>query len=408
MHSACTPQCGLHVVLAAPLNSTAGDHVSYIHERPLATILHGLRGYALHARRTVRLRITRLHHPDVMNHLARRVADAMRKHAHAYTSHVVIFYGPAPSADHSQRINASAMSNAAAAQGRVLLVQYQTEPVANATTCARRAASRRAENTSPQRAEPILCETSRSGQYGFPVLLGARELWDFSLGNVQNYRESAGTAYDVTVDRTFRYVPLGALPDEQPQAVHTSTPSLTFFGQLRWYQHRREMWHLVKKALGKRAHDVNDVSDERAFAKLLTTASLSGGYRRFRVPPASIFLNMHKHGGREGGARPVTFRVAKLLDAGALVISERCHPDDEAEFAGVVDFVEEAEVLASFLRLANASATHRHALAAERRERFRERFEPRGIFERAGIYVLFDSLLNCTACADRGTDSVLT
>ena len=195
-------------------------------------------------------------------------------------------------------------------------------------------------------------------------------------------------------DRTFRYVPLGAMPEDadgapQPQAAHGVAPLLTFFGQTRWYPERQRVWANITAALGLRASRVFRVFDDADFARLVQNSSARPPSSR---PPASIFLNMFKNN-PEDGANPVTFRVPKLLDAGALIISLRCHPEDEAEFAGMVDFVEESDILPTFWRLAAQPPDARRELAAQRRALFRERFTPQRIFERAGIYGRLDQLL---------------
>eukprot|EP00966_Prymnesium_polylepis_P235380 5443875-Prymnesium_polylepis.1 len=59
----------------------------------------------------------------------------------------------------------------------------------------------------------------------------------------------------------------------------------------------------------------------------------------------AFFMNMH----RECYAPPAstdceTLRFAQLLSYGALVVSDRCHADDEAEWAGLVHFADRAQM----------------------------------------------------------------
>ena len=68
--------------------------------------------------------------------------------------------------------------------------------------------------------------------------------------------------------------------------------------------------------------------------------------RRLAAPPTSITTST-THCSRFVGA--VTFRHALLLNARALLISERAHVADEAEFAGLVSFVELDSVAAEFV-----------------------------------------------------------
>jgi hypothetical protein len=87
-------------------------------------------------------------------------------------------------------------------------------------------------------------------------------------------------------------------------------------------------------------------------------------------------------------------QVSKALLAGRLVLSERSHPKDEAEFAGLgISFYDNMSAIAT----AYEALVHSYssfgpmgagALAdATRRIRaFRRRFAPRLIFERAHVY----------------------
>ena len=95
--------------------------------------------------------------------------------------------------------------------------------------------------------------------------------------------------------------------------------------------------------------------------------------------------NLHK-GCEASGSTPVTFRVPRILSTppGKVVISERCNPRDEAEFAGLVHFMPTHEVPSAFQRLCTNPGWRTPAQAAHRR--FRETFAPRVLFERAGIY----------------------
>ncbi len=79
----------------------------------------------------------------------------------------------------------------------------------------------------------------------------------------------------------------------------------------------------------------------------------------------------------------------------------RQDPEDEAEFAGMVDFVEESDILPTFWRLAAQPPDARRERAAQRRALFRERFTPQRIFERAGIYGRLDRLLQQDASDNR-------
>ena len=82
-----------------------------------------------------------------------------------------------------------------------------------------------------------------------------------------------------------------------------------------------------------------------------------------------------------------------LLNAKALVISERCHGDDESEFEGMVSFVQFAHIQREFFRLRAMSRAERQQLADARASAFRTRFDPRRVFLEAGVHTLLNQLL---------------
>ena len=98
---------------------------------------------------------------------------------------------------------------------------------------------------------------------------------------------------------------------------------------------------------------------------------------------ANVFVNLHKACGE--AHNPVVFRVAKLLSAGRLVLSERAHPDDEIEYAGMVTFLPNvSEIATAFERIVAGGDWRRRADEAS--ARFRKRFQPRAVFRRANVY----------------------
>jgi len=359
-----TQDRSLHVVLASLLGGGKAHAGRYIHQQPMLTLELGIRAYT-----RAKVEVTVLWQvgtsANASHQLAARVHDALRA-ARRFSQHVIIYYGFLRSYDENRRLVQELRAP------NVRIVQYQTEPLEAATACK-------------------LARRNMDKCWVAGVAQGSHDVWDYSPGNLRNLRAAVGKR----TRRTFRYVPLGALPDEaaRPQAVHTAErPRLTFFGQTKWYPSRRALWSNITRALGERAQLVYYAFDDTQFARLITDGWAGPEKSRESVPPSSIFLNMHKYA-PEYGAAPVTFRAAKLLDAGALIISVRCHPEDESEFHGLVDFVDEADVVPAFTRLADLSNVSRHALAARRRAMFRRRFTPRKIFERAGIYAWFDTLL---------------
>ena len=105
---------------------------------------------------------------------------------------------------------------------------------------------------------------------------------------------------------------------------------------------------------------------------------------------------MHKDCGQRH-SHLEAFRIAKLLSAGRLVLSERAHPRDEHEHAEVVTFFDNANHLrALYSGLVRADAWR--GVAERAAARFRERFEPHAIFRRAGVY---SWLCGAEVCATR-------
>jgi len=76
------------------------------------------------------------------------------------------------------------------------------------------------------------------------------------------------------------------------------------------------------------------------------------------------------------------------LNAEKLVISERCHPRDEAEYEGMVLFLDNASHIIESHRQISQSGEWL-ALARRASTRFRWHFQPSAIFRRAGIYQRF-------------------
>ena len=119
--------------------------------------------------------------------------------------------------------------------------------------------------------------------------------------------------------------------------------ALTFFGSPKQGR-RRQCWQLLKSQVGAALRSVYNVWSEDAFVAFLRAAN------------DTAFTHLHKSCDEvlEGGAawRPLpAFRDAALLNAGRLVISERCDEDDEREFAGLVDFVELRDIAREYRRV---------------------------------------------------------
>ena len=136
---------------------------------------------------------------------------------------------------------------------------------------------------------------------------------------------------------------------------------------------------------------------------------LIGSKRLLQRRDVGIFLNIHKECSvqptaehLERGPRPITWRNPKLLNARALILSEPCYWRDEADYAGLIDFVPIGRIAATFEALMRTSAEERFALASARHACFRERFHPRAVFARAGV----DAMLAERGSGKRGRGSL--
>ena len=250
------------------------------------------------------------------------------------------------------------------------------------------------------------------------------ELWDYSWHNLQGCgrriawhdkverRRNAGrpaarhNATSVSL-RRWRYVPVGSQQQLLPKwiararqarsnATGPGSSCLFFLGNP--YEHggsrtggRARCFAQLLRALGPALRHTNRVwSDEWLLERVLT-----------RCP---LFLNLHKDCGKadeagkegrgegRGEGSALEIRVPKLLDAARLVVSERSHPLDEAEFAGLVRFEDNMSmVIQAFREHTKLISTAEGRRQAERHAnaiavRFQERFAPEAIFERANVY----------------------
>jgi len=210
--------------------------------------------------------------------------------------------------------------------------------------------------------------------------LGIAEQWHYSWRNLDICRQSGPGS-----GMTHRYVPPGAL--RTPTVSHAAkSPALTFLGNSRlslglrgpaWKHLRLKCLRRIRARLPGRVVDVQGLWNESAFARHL----LEGQH--------SIFVNVHKACGVSN--QPLeAFRISKLLNYGALVVSERGYARDEAEYAQLVDFTDPADIPERFLRYAAMGPTERAALAEGRAGDFARRFEPVALLAGAGVYEMLD------------------
>jgi len=192
------------------------------------------------------------------------------------------------------------------------------------------------------------------------------EMWDFSWANIEACESAGGGPKQ-------RYVPLAAL--STPKTLHNAQAGpLLFFGDV---LPRQGCWNQLKSQLHDNLRNEYGAWDDTAYQNVLKHYS--------------IYLNIHKTCGQPN--QPITWRNAKLLNAHALIVSERCHPRDEQEYAGIIDFVDLGAIPAKYNELANLSQEERQELADSRAKTFSARFDPRTIFQKAGIYDLMTTRL---------------
>ena len=210
----------------------------------------------------------------------------------------------------------------------------------------------------------------------YPVVLGRQaasnetldEIWDFSWHNIEGCARTFGHP-------RLRFIPPGYL--RQPEALREGAfdDSLVFFGSLMWWAERNACFSALRKELGAKLVHVYSAWNESDFSALM------GKY--------DLFVNLHQQcmaRERDGGHAPVTFRHAVLLNQRKILLSQRSHAGDEAEYAGMVAFAPLDGLAAAYRALAAASADDRRARAARAHDLFRQKFAPRHLFERAGVY----------------------
>lgn len=220
---------------------------------------------------------------------------------------------------------------------------------------------------------------------GRPVM---DELWDFSWHNLEachNASESAPT--------TLRHVPIGAVPlglsvqpsraastiADVPTFADTANSArrngngtahpLLFVGNKEWGPLRRRCYYELRRLLGKRVSHTYQAWSAAAFAS--------------QVLPSHIFVNLHKDCG--DAHNPVTWRSPMLANQGKLVLSERAHARDEVVYRGIIFFLDNVSVIArTYEELAASGAWRQWSVLAGLR--FKVRFSPTSVFDRAGIY----------------------
>ena len=211
------------------------------------------------------------------------------------------------------------------------------------------------------------------------------EVWDYSPNNV---KRCAGLPRAPIL---MRHLPPGSIGNNcyvsQPASAEAA---LVFLGDIDVVPRRRLCWEEVKKQGTNTSSSLKErlVSINNAWTRDDLMAV-------FNKSSTGIFLNLHKECGRLR-TRPYppaeSFRFAMLLQVGGLIISERCSPEDEQMYDGLVDFVDHTNIGRAFDRLIQMNQEERQQLADARAVQFRRQFSPRFLFEQADIPDLIKQL----------------
>ena len=210
------------------------------------------------------------------------------------------------------------------------------------------------------------------------------EVWDYSAANVEACASPGRRVI-------WRHVPVGHVSatstghDATSSAGSPKDERLLFLGNPAVSRERRACYASLKRLLPRRSlRYTTRTWDEVKLGELLRKHA--------------FFVNIHKSCG--DALSPMEgFRMASLLSAGGLVISERSHPRDELEYRSLVTFADNMSQIAQiYLRQLEqhrrrpadpgSGALDGAALAARaaaRRKRFARRFDARRVLRRAGV-----------------------
>ena len=217
------------------------------------------------------------------------------------------------------------------------------------------------------------------------------EVWDYSWRNLEICKGAFAKRVDSN-GTTFRYVPPVALPGRASATQQSHETRLLFLGSI---VHRTGC---SQPLLGPRQMQVGC----RQSCKEALNAAVAAGWLRIENATWSprelrtvlgshgIYVSVHKACATTSS--PVPPRVAMLLNAKALVISEHSSARDEAQFAGMVSFVPFANLEQEFSRLRSLGRDERRQLAASRAKRFAERFAPWRVYQEAGVHTLMRAI----------------
>jgi hypothetical protein len=235
--------------------------------------------------------------------------------------------------------------------------------------------------TEPVRSCSIRPLTRRQGMDRFD------EVWDYSWRNLDicKYAIAKGHIRE-DGNTTFRYVPPVALPGRDSANQQSEETRLLFLGSA---HHRtgcsQPLMGPGQTQVGCSQSCVGALNASEAAGWLrIENAAWSPRELRRVLLSHGIYVSVHKACATT--SYPVPPRVAMLLNAKALVISEHSSARDEAQFEGMVSFVPFANLEQEFSRLRLLSRDKRRQLAESRAKRFAERFAPWRVYQEAGVH----------------------
>eukprot|EP00466_Bigelowiella_natans_P001476 jgi/Bigna1/89642/estExt_fgenesh1_pg.C_530015 len=204
------------------------------------------------------------------------------------------------------------------------------------------------------------------------------EIWDYGKSHTDAINACRSKQNSSIIPRA-RYVPSGYLEKwpHSPDFQQDRSDHVVFLGSLK--HGRQKCWNALLKSpvLKDRLKPVYDLWNEAAFQNFTE-----------HYPYNKMFISFHKYcefPRLKESVAALEPRAAIIMSTKGLLISDRCYAGDEAEWEGLLDFVELGEMEKVYLRMMNLSLSDRQRLVEERFEKFKIKFSPKAILERARI-----------------------
>ncbi|GAB5371372.1 hypothetical protein AAMO2058_001574100 [Amorphochlora amoebiformis] len=210
------------------------------------------------------------------------------------------------------------------------------------------------------------------------------EMWHYSL---RNKRIMETTCKDgISPDVVHRYMPIAYDPfmtkivQKDASNPGLDSSKITFLGALE-FGNRRECWDIIVKTS---PNDIKSLYNTRY--DLFSAPQLKSFLKR----SGGLYLNIHKeclHEQENQSCEGVRF--ATLLSAKGLVFSQPCSSVDQAEYEGLIDFLDIHRMGHRIQQIINVPVHERQEIADMRARMFKERFDAFRIFTMNGVRTLF-------------------